>query len=124
MGAAHVSMLIFQSATPRPIWETSPWFDVRIQAPIEATLEKAEAQTHRRFLKTHLPFDALPVYDGVKFIHVARDGRDAAMSLHNHLLNFTAGGMRRINEVSIADEKFGDHHPHIQESAAEFSLIG
>ena len=32
-----------------------------------------EAQTHRRFLKSHLPFDGLPIYDEVRYIHVARD---------------------------------------------------
>lgn len=32
-----------------------------------------EAQTHRRFLKSHLPMDALPIYDEVRYIHVARD---------------------------------------------------
>src|SRR5262245_12420434 len=81
-----VSMLIFRSAAPRPLWETSLWLDARAQGPFGAKLADAEAQAHRRFFKTHLPFDALPVYRGVKFIHVARDGRDAAMSLHNHVL--------------------------------------
>jgi aryl sulfotransferase len=35
-----------------------------------------------------MPFDALPVYEGVKYVHVARDGRDACMSFHNHMLGF------------------------------------
>jgi aryl sulfotransferase len=100
-----VSMLVFKSAAPRPIWETSPWVDRRA-GPLEGILETMEAQTHRRFIKTHLPLDALPIYAGVKYIHVARDGRDAAMSLHNHLVNFSADGMRRLNEVSKADKKF------------------
>ena len=39
---------------------------------------------HRRFLKAHLPFDGLPIFDEVKYIHVARDGRDALMSWHDH----------------------------------------
>ena len=82
-----VSMLVFRSAAPRPINEDSPWIDART-ADLKAILARMEAQTHRRFLKTHLPFDALPVYEGVKFIHVGRDGRDAAMSFHNHFANF------------------------------------
>jgi sulfotransferase family protein len=64
-----VSMLVFKSAAPRPIGEDSPWLDARTR-DLKAILERIEAQTHRRFLKTHLPFDALPVYEGVKFIHV------------------------------------------------------
>jgi aryl sulfotransferase len=114
-----VSMLVFKSAAPRPINEDSPWLDGRTR-DIEATLARIEAQTHRRFLKTHLPFDALPVYEGVKFIHIGRDGRDAAMSLHNHMANFSADAIRRLNEVSRADEKFGDDYLPIPESPAEF----
>ena len=52
-------------------------------------LELAESQTHRRFLKSHLPFSALPHYETVKYIHVARDGRDAAMSFFNHKSHYT-----------------------------------
>ena len=84
-----VSMLVFKSAAPRPILEDLPWLDLRT-GDLTASFERIEAQTHRRYLKTHLPFDALPVYEGVKFIHVGRDGRDAAMSLHNHFANFRA----------------------------------
>jgi aryl sulfotransferase len=115
-----VSMLVFGSAAPRPIFESSAWFDMRLHGPIEPALAAAEAQTHRRFLKTHLPFDAVPVYEGVKFIHVARDGRDAAMSFHNHLFNFTAGTLERLSEISRNDPKFGDDYPAVPESAAAF----
>ena len=106
-----VSMLLFQSAAPRPIWDLSPWPDMRLFGPIEAELAKAEAQTHRRFFKTHLPLDALPLYAGVKIIHVARDGRDAAMSLHNHLANLRPELVEVINAINRADPKFGDDYP-------------
>ena len=102
-----VSMLVFASPDPVPIWSVSPWPDMRLFGPIEATLANAAAQTHRRFFKTHMPYDALPVYEGVKFIHVARDGRDAAMSLHNHMANFKQGSLGRIQEINRDDPKFG-----------------
>jgi aryl sulfotransferase len=111
-----VGMLIFKSAEPRSISESSPWLDMRLGAPIESVLMRAEAQKHRRFLKTHLPFDALTIYEGAKFIHVARDGRDAAMSLHNHLFNFTTDTLGRLSEISRADPKFGDDYPPVPES--------
>jgi len=114
-----VSMLIFKSAAPRPITEDSAWLDVRPR-DLKAMLERIEAQTHRRYLKTHLPFDALPVYEGVKYIHIGRDGRDAAMSFHNHLANHSQDIIRQLNEVSRADEKFGDDWLPVPESAAEF----
>jgi aryl sulfotransferase len=115
-----VGMLVFRSAAPRVIAEISPWLDMRLFGPLEPKLEAAEAQTHRRFFKTHLPLDALPIYEGVKFIHVARDGRDAAMSLHNHLLNFSPALRQRLDDLSRSDPKFGDPYPPIPESPAAF----
>lgn len=79
-----VDMLIHQSTDPRPIMETYPWLDATMYGPIEPMLAMLDAQTHRRSIKSHLPFDSLPVYDGVRYIHVARDGRDACLSMHNH----------------------------------------
>ena len=79
-----VSLLVFQSPAPCPVMEISPWVDARFIGPVEAMRATIEAQTHRRFLKSHLPFDGLPIYDEVRYIHVARDPRDACMSLFNH----------------------------------------
>lgn len=67
--------------------------------------------THRRFFKSHLPYDALPVYEGTKFIHVARDGRDAAMSLYNHFAQFTPTARQMLDSVSLGDPKFGTPYP-------------
>lgn len=115
-----VSMLVFRSAEPQSLWDLSPWPDMRLFGPVEETLERAEAQTHRRFFKTHLPYDALPVHEGVKFIHVARDGRDAAMSLHNHLSNFTPETFERLDEINLADPKFGDPYPRPARDPGDF----
>ena len=76
-------------------------------APPGAMLELAESQTHRRFFKSHVPYDSLPVYEGVKIIHVARDGRDAAMSFYNHKLHYTDDIIDRMTQIALADPKFG-----------------
>ena len=115
-----VSMLVFQSAAPLPVWESSPWPDMRLFGPIEDELAKAEAQTHRRFFKTHLPLEALPIYAGVKFIHVARDGRDAAMSFHNHLSHFTPEALTDLDALGHGDPKFGDDYPRVSHDPAKF----
>ncbi|MEP5938161.1 MAG: sulfotransferase domain-containing protein [Erythrobacter sp.] len=101
-----VGMLVFQSADPFPVQESSPWPDMRMPPP-GAMLELAESQAHRRFFKTHLPYDALTIYEGMKIIHVARDGRDAALSFHNHKLNYTDELIATTTEISMADPKFG-----------------
>ena len=66
-----------------PIADISPWLDFRLP-PLEAKLPEIEAQAHRRFLKTHLPLDALVFSPKAKYVYVARDGRDCCWSMYNH----------------------------------------
>ena len=115
-----VSMLIFGTAEARNVWGLSPWPDMRMFGPIEQMLEAAEAQTHRRFFKTHLPYDAIPVYEGMKIIHVARDGRDAAMSFHNHLGSFTPEARELLDQISLGDPQYGDKYPEVTTGPAQF----
>lgn len=81
-----VSQLIFNGEEGLPVSEMSPWVDLRIP-PKEVKLPIMEQQTHRRFLKTHLPIDALVFSEKAKYIYVARDGRDVVWSLYNHHVN-------------------------------------
>ena len=68
---------------PIDVQRLSPWVDLRTE-PFPHRLARLEAQTHRRFLKTHLPADALVISRQAKYIYVARDGRDVVWSMHNH----------------------------------------
>ena len=115
-----VCMLVFGTAEAKSLHEVSPWFERGLGPPMDLRLQAAEAQTHRRFLKTHLPYDALPIYEGVKVIHVARDGRDAALSFHNHLFNFTQARKDDFDRLSLADPKFGDRYPPTPEDPAAY----
>lgn len=94
-----VDLLVFQSPQPRPIDEASPWIDGRM-TPIDEVISHLEQQQHRRFVKSHLPFDALPYYDAVRYIHVGRDGRDACMSYFNHCAAFTPAMYQRLDQVA------------------------
>ena len=58
--------------------ELSPWVDLRVPER-KAKMERIEAQKHRRFLKTHLPLDALPYHKNVKYVYVVRSGLDIFM---------------------------------------------
>jgi len=108
-----VDLLVFQTTQPRPIMEVSAWIDRRFPEPIEALLERIEAQEHRRFLKSHLPFDGLPIYDEVKYIHVGRDGRDACLSFHNHISGFTPQMLDGLDRCGLEDETVGRPYPRI-----------
>jgi aryl sulfotransferase len=67
--------------------------------PLELILETVNAQQHRRFLKTHLPLDALVFSPKAKYLYVARDGRDVAWSLYNHHAGFTEQFYPLVNNV-------------------------
>jgi aryl sulfotransferase len=117
-----VSMLIFQSAAPVSIMTTHPWVDCRFQIPIDAMIPMLEAQTHRRAMKSHLPFDALPIYHEVKYIHSARGGLDACFSFHNHFLNFTPQAIGSIQRVAEQDGDTGRPSLAMSEDPREFFL--
>jgi aryl sulfotransferase len=115
-----VSLLVFQSPEPKPIMQISAWIDRRFGPRIEDVLAQIEAQDHRRFLKSHLPLDGLPFYDAVKYIHVARDGRDACMSYHNHITGLTPATLELFDKIGQQDEKVGRPYPRLPADPAEF----
>ena len=81
-----------------PTPELSPWLDFRI-IPRAAKLPLLDAQTHRRFVKTHLPVDALRWSEKAKYIYIARDGRDVMWSMYNHHANFKPIAYEAINNT-------------------------
>jgi aryl sulfotransferase len=75
---------------PAPMDELSPWIDARfLPVPLTQVVAALEAQPFRRFLKSHLPLDALPYDARVKYVFVGRDGRDVLMSFWNHYGAYT-----------------------------------
>ena len=82
-----VAQLIFEGAEGIDVHAMSPWIDLRILPP--QAIDALEAQTHRRFFKTHLPVDALIFSPKAKYIFIGRDGRDATWSMFNHHINAT-----------------------------------
>ena len=93
-----LAQLIFNGATDVNVAEMSPWVDFRLP-PKEVKFEAIEAQTHRRFLKTHLPVDALVYSQKAKYLYIARDGRDVLWSYYNHHSKHNDLFYREINGV-------------------------
>ena len=92
-----VSQLIFNGAEGVPVAELSPWVDLRLP-PKDVKLPALEAQTHRRFLKTHLPVDALRFSPRAKYLYIGRDGRDVIWSMYNHHANANESWYRALND--------------------------
>ncbi|MBO0906200.1 sulfotransferase domain-containing protein [Jiella sonneratiae] len=93
-----VGQLIFQGADDVDVSELSPWVDLRVP-PKPVKLAAIEAQTHRRFLKTHLPVDALVFSPRAKYVYIGRDGRDVVWSLYNHHANANEAWYGALNDA-------------------------
>lgn len=78
-----VAQMLFNGDPDMAVAEMSPWMDLRVP-PKAVKLPAVEAQAHRRFLKTHLPVDALVYSPKAKYLYIGRDGRDVVWSLYNH----------------------------------------
>ena len=118
-----VSSLVFQDATARAIPAVSPWIDARFRGPAADMLRAITAQTHRRFLKSHLPADGLPIYTEIRYIAVVRDGRDALMSMHNHFSGFTDAFRANFDQIGLADPTIARPYPDVPaDPAAYFRL--
>src|SRR5471032_3384441 len=118
-----VASLIFQDAQTRPLSTVSPWIEARFRGTAADVHARLEAQTHRRFHKTHLPLDGLPLHDEVRYIHVARDGRDALMSMHNHFTGFSPSNLEVFDRIGLGDPTIGHPYPRFPSDPAEFFRI-
>ncbi len=92
-----IAQLLFDGAEELPVAEMSPWVDLRVP-PAEVKLQALEAQEHRRFIKTHLPVDALVFSQQAKYIYLGRDGRDVVWSMYNHHRNANEIWYQVLNE--------------------------
>ena len=81
-----IAQMMFGGDPDLEVADMSPWLDLRVP-PKEVKLPMVQAQTHRRFLKTHLPVDALVYSPQAKYLYIGRDGRDVVWSLFNHHMN-------------------------------------
>ncbi len=93
-----ISQLLFNGKEGMPVAEMSPWLDLRVP-PAPVKLEVLEAQEHRRFVKTHLPVDALVYSPDAKYIYIGRDGRDVVWSSYNHHVNANEKWYAALNDT-------------------------
>ena len=92
-----VSQLIHGGAENIDIHGLSPWIDLRIMPP--EAIASVEAQTGRRFVKSHLPVNALVFSPKAKYIYIGRDGRDAVWSFYNHHVNANDAWFGALNDT-------------------------
>jgi aryl sulfotransferase len=115
-----VCLLIFQDTRERPLPVISPWIDARFRQSEAEMYDAIQAQPHRRFIKTHLGVDGVPLYDEVRYIHVARDGRDAALSYHNHATGFSDSQLQDFDRIGLDDPAIGRPYPRAPSHPDEY----
>ncbi|WP_372717545.1 sulfotransferase domain-containing protein [Immundisolibacter sp.] len=114
-----MGQLVFGGAADVPIHDISPWLDLRAP-PTAVKHAMLAAQQHRRFIKTHLPVDALVYSPRAKYIYIGRDGRDVVVSLYNHHASALPPWYQMLNETP---GRVGPPMPPPADSASEaFSL--
>lgn len=80
---------------PEPLGRMSPWFDSLFRDGDEVAAA-LEGQRHRRFVKTHTPFDGLPFDERVTYVCVGRDPRDVGLSAQHHMANIDPTAAARV----------------------------
>jgi len=100
--AIVASLMWPNGSAPGTLIVLSPWIDGRIE-PAEAVAKRLDRQEHRRFIKTHTPADGVPWWPTTSYIVVLRDGRDAFMSLGNHMARLRPEIVAHINAETEKD---------------------
>ena len=110
------NIIFHQDGPPDSIQDLSPWLDMRL-SPKKGTKKLLAEQSHRRFIKTHLPLDGLKFHEQAKYIMVGRDPRDVFMSLLNHWGNHTDLFYSTMNDR--IPNKSGDQFPRMGDDVHE-----
>ncbi|WP_158226964.1 sulfotransferase domain-containing protein [Amycolatopsis vastitatis] len=87
----------------RPLTQISPYLDMQTAA-VEDTLAALEAQRHRRIIKTHTPLDGIPLEPRATYVCVARDPRDVAISMDNHVANSDDEAFLKARSAAVGSD--------------------
>ena len=102
------ALLIFDRPRfPAPLDEVSPWLDMCLR-PLAEVAAALEAQTHRRFIKTHTPLDGLPLHPDVIYLVVGRDPRDVAISFEHHAANLDFDRFLALRSAAVGNEDLAE----------------
>lgn len=118
------ALLIFQTPElPAPLPELSPWLESLIN-PRRALFAQLDAQTHRRFIKTHMPLDEIAVSPLATYIAVARHPLDSFLSMHRRFLSMHPGQRQRSPReeiLRIIDNEEGPLADHMRVLSGEWA---
>lgn len=109
------ALLIFQTPElPAPLAQLSPWLDWVI-TPRDQVIAELEAQSHRRFIKTHTPLDGIPLDPRATYVVVGRHPLDLAVSLYHQPANINRDRVRELSGRSGPDHGPVPRQPPLRE---------
>ncbi|MEM7504528.1 MAG: sulfotransferase domain-containing protein [Pseudomonadota bacterium] len=100
--------------------DVSPWYDASY-VPMDETNGIIESLTHRRFIKTHAPLDAMPYSSSSTYVAVYRDPRDVYFSMLNHRENM-GFPVRSPDATASQDFREWVARPPVDREEMSFSL--
>ncbi|MGI8757003.1 MAG: sulfotransferase domain-containing protein, partial [Acidimicrobiales bacterium] len=113
------ALLIFDTwDLPEPLARLSPWLDMQTR-PLASVTADLDAQTHRRFIKTHTPLDGLPTDPRVTYLCVGRDPRDVSVSWSNHWSNMDLDAMSALRAEAVGLDDLAEIGPPPPEPSAD-----
>lgn len=105
---AIIMMLLNGAAeTQRQVWKDSLWIDCGFRDQ-EQMVQTLNAQTTRRCIKSHTPFDGIPFHPDVTYITVYRHPIDVHFSLEKHVENMVSDVLQYLypDQEGAAFERF------------------
>jgi aryl sulfotransferase len=103
-----LALLVFQNPKLHaPLTSISPWIDM-LTRPKAEVFADLEAQTHRRFIKSHTPLDGLPLDERVTYVCVGRDPRDVMLSWDGHVANANMEALFAAREKAVGNADLAD----------------
>lgn len=105
------ALLIFKTSEfHRPVDQISPWLEQTTKS-LDRVVADLEAQTHRRFIKSHTPLDGIPQDERVTYITVGRDPRDVAISMGHHFENMDLPAFLTLIDSAVGLANLADVMP-------------
>lgn len=102
-----VALLVLDGLPDDPVTVVAPWLDSNLRTDDEV-FALLDAQTHRRFMKTHAPLDGIPQHDEVTYVTVGRDPRDVFASMRDHHDNSDMDALHARRVAAVGDEDLAD----------------
>jgi hypothetical protein len=113
------ALLIFQRTTfDRSLDVISPWLEMETR-DLGDLIAGLERQRHRRFIKSHTPFDGLPRDATISYVCVGRDPRDVAISWARHQDNLDLEALFTARDRAVGNDDLAEMLRHWEPPPAD-----